>query len=274
MKQIDLLGRLMPSIPEVKDMLGKVREKYDLPEVLPENEQLAKLLLSSEFYDWEVIRRDIEIELRKWFQPVSSDFDNMVLLFKTAIDRSSDIKNFLMSETIGVTEPEAARFIEVVNKNAVSGLTMLNQFFTVGSEKLLDHLITGRPITLPKEWVNPVLSITLPPGEKLIIAVAHQLSNPDELTEKFRQRIVDEFGEKPKIKDSDLDTAEYLAKKNTGRSYDDLVAIYLDRNPNEIPYKKGTKKYDDAVKKLKARMRQNNHRLQQDINQILGGDKK
>jgi hypothetical protein len=190
MNQVELLSRLVPSIPEVKNILRTVREKHNIPEVLPENEQLAQLLLESEFYDWEAIRQDIENELRGWFQPVSSDLDNAVQLFKMLIDKSPDIKETLMSETAGVAEPEAARFIEAVNKNAISGLTMLDQFFIAGSEKLLDHLMTGRPITLPKEWANPVISITLPPGEKFVIAVAHQLSDPNELSEKFRQRII------------------------------------------------------------------------------------
>jgi hypothetical protein len=274
MQKTDLLSRLLPSIPEIHKILLTIREKYDLPEVLPENEQLAQLLLESEFYDWEAIRKDIENELRTWFQPVSSDLDNTVQLFMMLIDKSPDIRESLMSETIGIAEPEAAKFVEEVNNNALSGLTMLDHYYIKGSEKLLDHLITGRPMVLPKEWANPVLSVTLPPGEKFVIAVAHQLSDPDELSEKFRQRMKDTFGEEPKIKADDLDTAEYLSMKITGKTINDIVLLYLERHPDAIPYRKGTKKYNEALRKLKDNTRQKLHRLQQDIKQIVGRDKK
>jgi len=69
MSQVELLGKLLPSLPELEEMLRKIREKYDIPEVLLEDEQLVELLKSSVFYDWPAIRQEIENRLRAWFQP-------------------------------------------------------------------------------------------------------------------------------------------------------------------------------------------------------------
>jgi len=69
MSQVELLGKLLPSLPELEEMLRKIREKYDIPEVLLEDEQLVEILKSSDFYDWPAIRQEIENRLRAWSQP-------------------------------------------------------------------------------------------------------------------------------------------------------------------------------------------------------------
>jgi len=73
------------------------------------------------------------------FQSISSDLDNTVKLFMEAINKAPEIKSWMTNEQIGVKEPEAAKFIEVINKNAVSGIELTNNFFVKGSEKLPDH---------------------------------------------------------------------------------------------------------------------------------------
>jgi hypothetical protein len=45
MSQVDLLNRLLPSIPELNEILTKIRKKHNIPEVLPEHEQLIEILL-------------------------------------------------------------------------------------------------------------------------------------------------------------------------------------------------------------------------------------
>jgi hypothetical protein len=73
MSQVDLLNRLLPSIPELNEILMKIRKKYLIEKVLPENEQLAEIILQQRtIEEWEAIRQDIENELRAWIQPVTS----------------------------------------------------------------------------------------------------------------------------------------------------------------------------------------------------------
>jgi hypothetical protein len=73
MSQVELLSRLLPSLEEVDEILTKIREKYLLEKVLPENEQLAEIILQQRtIEEWEAVRQEIENELRAWIQPVTS----------------------------------------------------------------------------------------------------------------------------------------------------------------------------------------------------------
>jgi hypothetical protein len=73
MSQVELLSRLLPSLEEVDEILTKIREKYLIEKVLPENEQLAEIILQQRtIEEWEAVRQEIENELRAWIQPVTS----------------------------------------------------------------------------------------------------------------------------------------------------------------------------------------------------------
>lgn len=95
MSQVDLLNRLLPSIPELNEILTKIRENHNIPEVLPEHEQLV-VSLSQErtLEEWETIRQEIENELRAWFLS-SSALSKLVGLFNDAQEKTGDIKTFL-----------------------------------------------------------------------------------------------------------------------------------------------------------------------------------
>ena len=65
MSQVDLLNRLLPSIPEVNEILTKIREEHNIPPVSPEHEQLIETLSQERtLEEWEAIRQEIEDELR------------------------------------------------------------------------------------------------------------------------------------------------------------------------------------------------------------------
>jgi hypothetical protein len=73
MSQVELLSRLLPSIPELNEILTKIREKYLIEEVRPENKELVESISQQLTLEgWEAVRQDIENELRAWIQPVTS----------------------------------------------------------------------------------------------------------------------------------------------------------------------------------------------------------
>jgi len=60
-----LLGMLLPSINSLREILQAVRKKYNIPEVLPENVQLAKTLFQERtLEEWQAIGDEIEAKLR------------------------------------------------------------------------------------------------------------------------------------------------------------------------------------------------------------------
>jgi hypothetical protein len=66
MSQADLLSILVPSIPELNEILKKIREKHNFPEVLPEHEQLIETLFQERTLSaWEAIREGILDSIKK-----------------------------------------------------------------------------------------------------------------------------------------------------------------------------------------------------------------
>src|SRR5271157_4517157 len=257
--QKTLLDTLLPSTDVLRGILDRIREKYNIPEVMPENEQLAELLQSNDFYDWKAIRDDLEKELRKELQLLlPQELPMLFQGFMEMASKSHGIKE-LEGLNVEINDPNLAMIIGSMMQGVPGVLQYLDQVFAIGAQKLLDHLITGRPIEVPKVWFNLIGSAKFPAGEngeKFVIAVAHQFSDPDEIANEFRKKIIGTFGEKPKLKEADLETAEYLAMRNTDKSIGDILTVFLDRHPNAIPYAKGTKKYNDKLRLLKDAMRQ------------------
>ena len=64
MSQVDLLKKLLPSISELNEILTKIREKHNIPPVLPEHKQLIETLSQERtLKEWEAIRQEIEKHL-------------------------------------------------------------------------------------------------------------------------------------------------------------------------------------------------------------------
>src|SRR5262245_11240211 len=60
-EELGILSRLLPSLPKLKEMFQKIRRKHQIPEVLPENEQLAETLAQERTLEkWETMRQEIE----------------------------------------------------------------------------------------------------------------------------------------------------------------------------------------------------------------------
>jgi hypothetical protein len=64
MKQSELLGTLMPGNPVIFPIIENIREKYGIPEIRPEDEDMTEVLLTSDI-DWESVHRDIEAQVRE-----------------------------------------------------------------------------------------------------------------------------------------------------------------------------------------------------------------
>ena len=149
-QQAELFGNLTPNIPEINDILKRVREKHNIPEVLPEHEQLVESLFQERTLDeWETIRQEIEDELRKRFQPKRSTLYLTAKLFTWVIEKSRRLKAFLTGKIAKVPEKIATEFVGNLTKNTVSGLELLDEFYLSASTQLLRYIKTGQPLEIP-----------------------------------------------------------------------------------------------------------------------------
>jgi hypothetical protein len=48
MKESELLGRLLPGHPDIIPIIEKIREKYQIPPINPEDDDITQLLLTND----------------------------------------------------------------------------------------------------------------------------------------------------------------------------------------------------------------------------------
>ena len=63
MLESKLLGTLLPSHPDLFPILERIREKYLIPEIPPDDDELIEILSANEI-DWQAVRKEIEQEVR------------------------------------------------------------------------------------------------------------------------------------------------------------------------------------------------------------------
>lgn len=65
MKESQFLGTLLPSHPDFLPIEQSIREKYNLPEISPGDEEIADIFLGDEIISFEEFRKDIENQIRQ-----------------------------------------------------------------------------------------------------------------------------------------------------------------------------------------------------------------
>src|SRR5689334_19443554 len=63
MKESELLGKLIPGHPDILPIIENIREKYQIPEVRPEDD-IEAILLTRDDIDWDAVHQDIESQVQ------------------------------------------------------------------------------------------------------------------------------------------------------------------------------------------------------------------
>jgi hypothetical protein len=73
MKETQLLGTLLPSHPDFIPILQAIREKYNLPEISPDDDPITEIYLGDESIPLEEFRQDIENRIQENITSLSPD---------------------------------------------------------------------------------------------------------------------------------------------------------------------------------------------------------
>jgi hypothetical protein len=65
LKESRFLGALLPSHPDFLPIVQAIREKYNLPEIRPDDEPIIEICLGDEIIPLEEFRKDIENRMRE-----------------------------------------------------------------------------------------------------------------------------------------------------------------------------------------------------------------
>lgn len=270
MLESELLGTLLPTHPDLFPIVEKIREKYLIPEVSPDHDELTEILLANDI-DWQAVRRDIERE-------VKANEDLLPASIKKIYDESKKLDNtdFNFPELEPLSE-ETRQQVIIALKYLYHLLSLsipsLDEFYTTISDRLFEYLLTGKTREAPQDWFSKVF--TLPSFESpIVVAMAGPLADPKAIAEQFKAEYTKTFGkDRPKITKTHLKTAEYLSMKLEGKSLNDMVDLYIDRHPSEFPKNKKSPEYRKAFQTCRGTIKKNIQRLQDAIDERVG-DKK
>ena len=64
MKEAQLLGKLLPTHPDILPIMREIRDKYQIPEISPHDDSLKELLRYGLEIDWETVHAEILEKLK------------------------------------------------------------------------------------------------------------------------------------------------------------------------------------------------------------------
>ena len=65
MKETQLFGKLLPTLPPILSILEEIREKYNIKDIKPEDDSLKELLEFELDIDWDAVHAEILERLRE-----------------------------------------------------------------------------------------------------------------------------------------------------------------------------------------------------------------
>ena len=272
----EVISRLLPSIEELDQMLTRVRNKHDLPDLTTANEETKKAVNSDPQYDWEAIRQDIENGLNEFFEPAIKEtgIDKWIQIFKDVLSNEMLIKAVLTSEMVGTSEGDADKIIDALNLNAEQALEVFHQVYVQSSKRLVEHLRTGRALDIPANLFNLVFSAKFPPNnERVVIAIGLEYNDPEEMAEDLYLEMKRQFPNAPRFTERDIETADYLSMKNRGVELAEITRIDVERHPEVMECSIDDPDYDTEFSNRKETLNRRMLRLQAEINKVKTEEK-
>ena len=270
MKESELLGKLMPGHPDIFPIIENIRDKYQIPEVRPEDGDITQVLLTNNDIDWNAVRADIETRVQaiSFFEDETGRYidhlrklENISLDFPELDCLSETTKESLTQLITALTQPLAPMLDYVADKT-----------YKPLTDFIFEYLLTGKTRDVPQDWFAKVFTISLL-GDRIIMVMAGETADPKYVAEQFKGEFTRTFGkQKRKITATHLSTAEFLTLKLQGNSLKRLVERYEEKHPDQFPKNKSSKAYRAAVNRHKDMMKKRLESLR-DVLHKLGREK-
>jgi hypothetical protein len=265
MKETQLLGKLLPSHPDILPVLVEIREKYQIPEISPTDNSLKILLEYDLEIDWKAVHAEILEKLKE------SDF---------LPDKTKKMYNSLKKlQSEGVHDPEFEKVSEEFKKNVLTLfdlflkqyepiITEIDNFYREIANRCIEYLMIGETREVPQNWLA-IVDVMEIFGDKVVFAMANQATDPDVIAELFKEKYANTFGKhRPKLTEKHINSVDFLRMKWEGKPIAYILEEEEIRNPKDFPEGTATR-HSTATRKRHAKMRQKLHRLQKTLNEIL-----
>jgi hypothetical protein len=255
MLESKFFGKLLPSNPEIRDVLNSIRKKYDLPEIEMGDDPLDTFL--TEDVDLEEIHKDIEEQINEIDYLIPDQFKRLYQVYKSGETTItiSDADNYpeeIQQAVIG--------YFQAMYKMFEPTFKELDKAIDLIVENTYYYLLTGEASPVGDHWFGGVFSSQML-EEPVVFAYASSAANIDEVIGIFRAEHRKLFGKQKKITQGQLNNADYLRMKYQKKSIKDMADHYILNHPSEFPKDPRSKEYKESKKKLEERIKKQIQRL-------------
>jgi hypothetical protein len=272
MAESKFLATLFPTHPDLLPIVQSLRKKYRIPDVDPDGEPISELYFEDEAVSLKDFHLEIETLIRKNLSILPPKTVELYNAAKKHFDRPLDLSGF---ESVSDENKKAISNFMVLAENMMGFYLKLgdSQIKSI-THMLYVYMLMGEAEELPKDWLGTVATVRNSDGETIIIAMANQLSNPDVLSQQFRDAYRKSFGaHRPKMTEVVVSTAYYMQLRRMGKPWNFIVEEYIRRNKFSLPRDRASKRYFEIRSKHEQTLRKRIQRAEK-ILDIITEDKK
>lgn len=270
MKESEFLGALLPSHPDLSLIIESIREKYKLPEVSPEGEIIEEVYLEDRIIPLIEFHQDIKNHL---YENLSFLPEKTVKQYKAA----KLLSNYQPLNELDVLPDDYKQAMEAMFAFAKRMATPIFQnvenLISQVANMIYEYLLNGEMGEVPLEWSRIVMPIS-ENDETMILIIATQLADPEEVVKEFRQEYRKAFGSnRPRITRVIASTGYYLQLQKRNISWKRIIEEYIRLENVYLPKNTSSKKYRDGVRLCEQQLRKRLQRSKK-ILEIILVDKK
>jgi hypothetical protein len=256
MLESKLLGTLLPSLPDFIPILHAIREKYNLPEISPDDDPITEIYLGNEIVPLEEFRNDIESLILENLSFLPPKLFNIYLSVK---DVSKTQYNTQIKEELSLVPDDIKKAMDEITKFLEIIMNLVFQIIDPMISKVVDilyiFLLTGESEEMPNDWISKFTTVTVF-GETMIMAMVSQFANPDVIVQQFREEYNITFGAyHPKITNTATSTAYILRLKKMGKPWDYIVEEYIRLNKFKLPKDRTSKRFSEDWRRYGQRLK-------------------
>lgn len=272
MRERIILSEVLPAHADLQAILKRIREKFGLPDLGSFSRNLTSILLIEKDIPWDEIKEEIKSELEADTEFFPQAFQPVRNILKSKPEALEDPQKF--SEELAIT-PEDIQAASVVVLSLLKPLAQAYiQMVEDVSRLLFTYLATGETEDIPLDWLGAVYTMRIG-EEKVVVAMAGQLSNPKEIVERFTAEIHRNFGKKRPIITSEFrHTAKYLRKRFEGVSLNKLADEYIGDRPSEFTQDRKSPEFRDQRHRLIDRLKKSLKRYEKKLLELVGDNSK
>jgi len=253
MKESKLFDTLLPSSLDFQPIIKSIRDKFNLPEISPDDDPITEIYLGDEQIPLEDFRQEIKSLVEKIPDHLPPEISRILTQAKSFAGKPLDMREI---ESCPENFKNAlVQFYTMAQSLGASAIKILDYFDYALADMLYVYLLTGESEEISSDWLSKVLTISVF-GEPVVFAGATQFANPEVIVQQFREEYKKTFGfHRPKITETMVTTAYYLQLKRMGRPWKFIVEEYIRRNHFSLPRDQNSKRYAEVWKMYSDRLK-------------------